>query len=79
MALFRKSDHSRRLDAMNYIFTKDLLSLFRQGYDTLEIAKLTGIPEHKVVSQLYEQREQEHQRKYHREYARKMREEMRDE
>lgn len=59
---------------MNYVFTKDLLSLFRKGHDTLDIANLTGIPEHKVVSQLDEQREQEHQRKYHREYARKMRE-----
>jgi hypothetical protein len=64
---------------MHYVFNKDLLSLFRQGYDTLEIANLTGIPEHTVISQLDEQREQEHQRKYHREYARKMREEMRDE
>lgn len=59
---------------MHYTYTKDLLSLFRSGRDTLEIANLTGLREHQIYNQIHEMREQERQRIYQRDYQRRLRE-----
>jgi hypothetical protein len=60
---------------VTYVFTKDLLSLFRhKQMDTLDISNLTGIPEHQVVKQLDEHRTAERERTYQRDYQRKLRE-----
>lgn len=44
---------------MTYTHVRDLLGLFRNGYDTLEISYIAGLPEPTVYNQLHEQREAE--------------------
>lgn len=44
---------------MTYTHVRDLLGLFRNGYDSLEISYISGIPEPTVYNQLHEQREVE--------------------
>jgi len=44
---------------MTYTHVRDLLGLFRNGYDSLEISYIAGLPEPTVYNQLHEQREAE--------------------
>lgn len=44
---------------MTYTHIRDLLGLFRNGYDSLEISYISGLPEPTVYNQLHEQREAE--------------------
>ena len=44
---------------MTYTYVRDLLGLFRNGYDSLEISYIAGLPEPTVYNQLHEQREAE--------------------
>lgn len=53
----------------------DFLALLRSGFDTVEIARVSSVPEHQVYNELHEQREAERLRIKHRDYQRKVREE----
>lgn len=44
---------------MTYTYARDLLGLFRNGYDSLEISYIVGLPEPTVYNQIHEQREAE--------------------
>jgi hypothetical protein len=44
---------------VSYTHVHDLLRLFRNGYDSAQIANLVALPEPTVYNQLHEQREAE--------------------
>lgn len=44
---------------VTYTHVRDFLGLFRNGYDSLEISYISGLPEPTVYNQLHEQREAE--------------------
>lgn len=56
---------------MTYTHVRDLLGLFRNGYDSLEISYIAGLPEPTVYNQLNEQREAERLKTYYRENIRR--------